>query len=154
MVIGESLRQRRFGPDSVVVGRQILLTGTPYTIVGVVDRSFAGSFIAAPVDLWMPIESSAHALSPNWKTDRASKSLSLIGRLKPGVTVNQARTELQTIAGVMSRELGSTQAPATIDVLPGTLASGEQRRLARVFLRCCSDSSRWSSPSRARMSAT
>jgi putative ABC transport system permease protein len=134
VVIGDSLRQRRFGPDTVVVGRQVLLTGTPYTIVGVVDRSFGGSFIAAPVDLWMPIESSANGLSPNWKTDRASKSLSLIGRLKPGVTVDQARTELQTIAGVMSRELGPTQAPATIDVLPGTLAAGEQRRLARVFL--------------------
>src|SRR6185295_15706100 len=115
-------------------GRQVLLTGMPYTIVGVVDRSFSGSFIAAPVDLWMPIESSGKALSPNWKTDRSSKSLSIIGRLRPGVTLDQARSEAQAIAAVMSRELGPAHALTTIDVLPGTLAAGEQRRLARVFL--------------------
>jgi len=134
VVISESLRLRRFGPESTVVGRQVLLTGMPYTIVGVVDRSFAGSFIAAPVDLWMPIESSGKALSPNWKTDRSSKSLSIIGRLRPGVTLDQARSEAQAIAAVMSRELGPAHALTTIDVLPGTLAAGEQRRLARVFL--------------------
>ncbi|OLC41345.1 MAG: hypothetical protein AUH43_24745 [Acidobacteria bacterium 13_1_40CM_65_14] len=134
VVISESLRQRRFGPDSDVVGRQVLLTGMPYAIVGVVDRSFIGSFIAAPIDLWMPIEISGKALSPNWKTDRADKSLSIIGRLKPGVTADQARGELQAIAGVLTRELASAQRLMSIDVLPGTLAAGEQRRLARVFL--------------------
>jgi predicted permease len=134
VVISESLRQRRVGPDSTVVGRQVLLTGTPYTIVGVVDRSFVGSFIAAPIDLWMPIEMSGKALSPNWKTDRSDKSLSIIGRLKPGVSAEQARAELQAIAGALTRELAPAQRLTSIDVLPGTLAAGEQRRLARVFL--------------------
>ena len=134
VVISDALRQRRFGPDTPVVGHEVLLTGTPYTIVGVVDRSFIGSFIAAPVDLWMPIETSGNALSPNWKTDRSSKSLSLIGRLNPGVTMEQARGELQAIAATLSREVGAVQPLTTIDVLPGTLAAGEQRRLARVFL--------------------
>jgi putative ABC transport system permease protein len=134
VALSESFRRRRFGPDSAVVGRQVLLTGVPYTIVGVVDRSFAGSFIAAPIDLWMPIETSGQALGPNWKTDRSDASLSLIGRLKPGVGAEQARGELQAIAGALTREFAPAQRLAGIDVLPGTLAAGEQRRLARVFL--------------------
>jgi predicted permease len=134
VVLSESFRRRRFGPDSTVVGRQVLLTGRPYTIVGVVDRSFVGSFIAAPIDLWMPIETSGQALGPNWKTDRSDASLSIIGRLKPGVGAEQTRSELQAIAGALTREFAPAERLTSIDVLPGTLAAGEQRRLLRGFL--------------------
>jgi len=46
----------------------------------------------------MPIEMSGKALSPELEEHRADKSLSIIGRLKPGVTADQARGELQAIA--------------------------------------------------------
>jgi predicted permease len=133
-VISDALRQRRFGAGTDVIGRQVLLTGRPYTIVGVVDRSFAGSFVAAPIDLWVPIETSGTALGPNWKTDRSNRALSIVGRLRPGVTERQAREEVRAIAGALARDVAPALRLTSIDVLPGTLVTGEQRRLARVFL--------------------
>src|SRR2546428_13354992 len=80
------------------------------------------------------VKTSGKALSPSWKTDRSDKSLPIIGRLKPGVSAEQARGELRAIAGVLTREFAPPQRLTSIDVLPGTLVAGEQRRLARVFL--------------------
>ena len=66
--------------------------------------------------------------------DRSKRSLSLIGRLRPGVSLEQARAELQIIADAIEREFPGPIRLAGIEVAPGTLAAGDQRRLARTFL--------------------
>jgi len=133
-VISDALWRRRFGAEPIV-GRQVLMNRATYTIVGVAEPSAIGSFIAAPVDVWLPIESSGTALGSRWEVDRSQRTLALIGRLRPGVTPTRAQAELQIIANAIAREFGGEiSGGPVIDVLPGTLATGDQRRLAQMFL--------------------
>ena len=151
-VISDALWRRRFGAEPIV-GRQVLMNRATYTIVGVAEPSAIGSFIAAPVDVWLPIESSGTALGSRWNVDRTQRTLAVMGRLRPGVTSARAQAELQLIANTIAREFGreigdggrTTRSPTSvpaapnsvgpvIDVLPGTLATGDQRRLAQMFL--------------------
>jgi predicted permease len=142
-VISDALWRRRFGAEPIV-GRQVLMNRATYTIVGVAEPSAIGSFIAAPVDVWLPIESSGTALGSRWNVDRTQRALAVMGRLRAGVTSARAQAELQLIADSIARDFGdegrSAQSTASvptgpvIDVLPGTLATGDQRRLAQMFL--------------------
>jgi predicted permease len=142
-VISDALWRRRFGGEAVV-GRHVLMNRATYTIVGVADPSAIGSFIGAPVDVWLPIESSGTALGSRWDVDRSQRTLAVMGRLRSGATPAQAQAELQTIANAIAREVGdggrtplsATSVPGgpVIDVLPGTLATGDQRRLAQISL--------------------
>lgn len=131
-VISEPLWRRRFGGEPVV-GRQVLVNRTSYTIVGVADARFVGSFVGAPIDIWIPIRTSGRVLGERWEVDRSQRELSLIARLRPGITGAQAQQELQSIATALAREFTPELHPV-IEVLPGTLVAGDQRRLAMVFL--------------------
>jgi predicted permease len=142
-VISDALWRRRFGGEPIV-GRQVVMNRATYTIVGVADPTLIGSFIGAPVDVWLPIESSGTALGSRREADRSQRTLAVMGRLRPGVARAQAQDELQRIANVIAQENGdarradptATSVPGgpVIDVLPGTLATGDQRRLAQMFL--------------------
>src|SRR5260370_42092866 len=54
-VISQGFWQRRFGASSAVLGEQIQINGTYFTIVGVAQRSFSGVWVDSPVDLWLPL---------------------------------------------------------------------------------------------------
>src|SRR5712691_4136101 len=131
-MISDALWRRRFGGEPVV-GRRVLLNGTGYTIVGVAAPSLVGSFIGAPIDVWIPIATSGNALGPGWDVDRSKRRFSLVGRLRPGATREQCESELQVVAAALAREYDPELRPI-VDVVPGTLATGDQRRLARTFL--------------------
>ncbi len=90
-VISEAFWQRWFGGDSAVVGRTIILSDNPTTIIGVMPHAF--DYLERGVDLWVPI-----AVGTPWApTQRGSGHLHAIGRLKPGVSLETARTEMETI---------------------------------------------------------
>ena len=89
---------RRFNADTSMIGRSVTLNGTPTAIVGVLPESFdfAATFTPnARVDFLRPFPISD-------ETDRWGNTLALIGRLKPGVTIEQAQSELDAI----NRRLG------------------------------------------------
>jgi putative ABC transport system permease protein len=88
-VLAHGLWQRRFGADAGVVGRPVVLDGAPYTVVGVLP---AGFYVESPeVDLYVPIaRSAAHGGGSPW-------SFAAWARLKPGVSVEQAQAELETV---------------------------------------------------------
>jgi predicted permease len=132
-VVSDALWQQRFAREPIV-GRSVLLNGRSYAIVGVATPAFSGSFVGAPIDVWIPIGSSGNALGPDWNVNRSRRTLALIGRLAPGVTRGQAQAELQIIADDLSREFTAEPRLKSVDVQPGTLAAGDQRRLARTFL--------------------
>jgi putative ABC transport system permease protein len=131
-VISTPLWQRRFGGEPVV-GRQVLLNRVSYTIVGVVEPSFVGSYVGAPIDLWASIATSGRVLGDRWEVDRSQREFSLIGRLRGGATRVQAQQDLQSIATAIARDFTPDLQPV-IDVVPGTLIAGDQRRVAIVFL--------------------
>lgn len=96
-LISDGLWRRRFGADAQAVGREVQLNGEPYTIVGVMPPDF--NFPAAGVEVWTPL---ALDLS---KYQRGTSFLDTAGRLKPGVTVEQARADVQTIAAQLRTEI-------------------------------------------------
>ena len=116
-VISHRLWQGRFGADLATVGRPIVVNGDQHTIVGVARPDFrapapvpsatlgaAGSAAGAP-DVWWPVRPS---------DDRRSRSLHLIGRLKPGVTLAQAQDDADAVARAVAAEHTPGRAAAPV----------------------------------------
>jgi putative ABC transport system permease protein len=95
VVLGYGLWQRRFGGDPNIVGQTIKLSARTYTVVGVMLADFE----SLPVGLlnWRAEFYRPVAEQPSEK-DRSSRHLRAIARLKPGVTLEQAQTEMNLIA--------------------------------------------------------
>jgi hypothetical protein len=97
-VISDGFWQREYGGDRSVLGRSILLDGHSFSIVGVTPATFHGLEVGRTFDVAMPICSEAIfrrrsglAMSDNW-------FLAAFGRLKPGVTIDQASAQLRAIS--------------------------------------------------------
>ncbi|MBW8862032.1 MAG: ABC transporter permease, partial [Acidobacteria bacterium] len=108
--------QRRFGGDPAIVGKPLQLNGAPLTVVGIMPRDFqlqlrSNSLVAKPADLWRPWYLSAEARTPR------GRFMSVIARLKPGVSVEQADTEMKTIAAGLASEFPQFDARWTVRVL-------------------------------------
>jgi putative ABC transport system permease protein len=92
-VLSYGLWQRRFASDPSVLGKAVTLGGISYTVVGVTPRDF--HLLDSPSDLWIPYTLDSKEL--NSRT-RAVRSLRVLAHLKPGATLDQAQTEMQSIA--------------------------------------------------------
>jgi len=93
-VVSHDYWQRRFAADGyAVLGRTFALAGTSVTIVGVADPRFPGIEVADPVDIWVPIVMQPRILQgQNWLDQPGNNWLRALGRLKPNVSREQART--------------------------------------------------------------
>src|SRR5256885_15201756 len=96
VVLSYGFWQRVFGGGRDIVGRSIQLNGEPYQIVGVAPFGFG---VASKVDVYIPM-----AFRPDeTKNDaRGAHYINVVGRLKPGVTVTQAKAELDVIAAQLA----------------------------------------------------
>lgn len=98
-VIGFGLWQRRFGGDPGVVGKTIALNGQPYSIIGVMPKSFQfAPFWARKAELWAPLSLDDRT------TSRGGSSLRVFARLKPGVTLDAARSDVRDVTARLERE--------------------------------------------------
>jgi predicted permease len=92
-MIGAELWQRRFDGDSRIVGKTLTLGDAPYTIIGVLPAHFQFPF--PDLDVWLTRPSEWPAVPP--KSRPLSPFLSIFGRLKPGVSLDQASAEMAVI---------------------------------------------------------
>ena len=116
-IIGERLWQRRFGGDPNVVGQTVILDGVASTIVGVMPSSFnifaAGLGGAdARVDLWSCIGFTAASRTPR------GRWLTVIARLKPGVTAAQAQDDMTRVHADLTRMFPAFNTGWTARVVP------------------------------------
>lgn len=96
-VISYGFWQRRFGLDPTIIGRAVNLEDMAVTIVGVTPRGFSGFVVGSRPDLWWPIQMTPlveGARRAQLLTNEGSQWLQIMGRLKPGVSGEQARAEL------------------------------------------------------------
>jgi predicted permease len=103
LVLSHSLWQRRFGGDQNIVGRKVRMNNRQYEVIGVAPDGFTGTKFALALDFWTPI-SMAEELrrAPKLLEDRGSHWMNVIGRIKPGVSLDQASAELSGIAARMN----------------------------------------------------
>ena len=108
VILGHGLWRGRFGSDRDIIGRAITLDGSSYTVVGIMPpgiypmwptTSGQISFDAGQQQFWLPMSFSAQ-----WAGVRTAHVLGVIGRLKPGVTLDQARADMKTIADRLEQE--------------------------------------------------
>jgi putative ABC transport system permease protein len=117
VILSHALWQRRFGSDPSMVGRAIRLNGSPRTVVGVMPPGFrlflrAGSLVGKPADLWVPYVLPANARVPR------GRYLSTIARLKPGVSIDAARAQMNALAASLTEELPEFDTGWAIKVVP------------------------------------
>ena len=110
VLISDGLWKRRFGTDPQVIGKSIQLNGEPYTIIGVMPPDFI--FPNPNYEVWAPL-----ALESS-KYDRTHGFLQSVARLKPNVTVAQARTDLQSIEEQIKKENPSWGRGLIVKVMP------------------------------------
>jgi predicted permease len=108
VVLSEQLWRTRFDSDAAIIGQKISLNGLGFTVVGVAPKNFIGTEVGLNRELWVPL-----AMQPILNPPEASRSadpvrnrfierdnhwLAILARLKPGVSREQAGTELTTVA--------------------------------------------------------
>jgi predicted permease len=107
VIVSYGLWQSQFGSDPAVLGRTITLSGAAHTVIGVMPRGFY--FPDRDVQMW-----TALTFQPQDYEDRTNNYIEAVGRLKSGVTFEQARTELELIADRLAREYPQTNAETGI----------------------------------------
>ena len=114
VVLGHGFWQRRMASDPNIVGKTVQLNNRAYQVIGVAPEFFAGTKFALEMDFWVPI-SMAEELrrNPNILADRGSHWMSVVGRLKPGVSIAQASAELSAIAARLNQAYPDYRASST-----------------------------------------
>ncbi len=106
-VLSYGFWQRRFGLDPAVIGKTIRLEDAAVTIVGVAPRGFSGFELGSRPDLWLPMQATP-LVEGEGRTrllaNEGSQWLQIMGRLKPGVSREQARAELDVTYQRLSGE--------------------------------------------------
>ena len=97
-VLSHGFWTRRFGGDPSVLGQTLVVNGHPLTVVGVSGRGFQGLDVGNSSDVMVPMMMKPQ-MTPSWNDldNRRSRWLNVIGRLKPGVTADQAKVQLDVL---------------------------------------------------------
>src|SRR5688572_21008108 len=129
IVLSDRLWKRRFGADPQVLGRSVTLSGRSFTIIGVMPPEFFGNENAA--ELWVPF---AEYAPPKDMADRGGRGFWVLGRLKPGVTLEAAQSEVNTVAARLARDYPATNEARGIEVSPLATEYFGRLRLALQLL--------------------
>ena len=115
-ILSEAVWRRRFAADPGVIGRGITIDRTGFTIVGVMAQDFEFPYQADRVEIWLP--TIADPFVASLMDGRGASFMYAIGRLKPGVTVGQAESELAAIAARLAQQYPTSNAGRTVAVVP------------------------------------
>jgi len=130
MVLSDSLWRSAFNADPGVVGTTVRLGKDPFTVVGVAPARFHGTERFVWPDYWIPV---VNHFDADHLRDRTGHPLTVLGRLKPGVTPQQAAENLSAIAAQLAKEYPKTDTGAPLRLIrPGLYA--DEGDLIRGFL--------------------
>jgi putative ABC transport system permease protein len=106
-VIAEDFWTRRFGRRAAAIGSRLIVGGTGYTIVGVMPRAFS----TAAIDVWLPAQ-----FAPMMMGIREARFLSGVGRVRPGVTLEEAAADLARVQRTLGEQYPASDAGWSVDV--------------------------------------
>jgi predicted permease len=131
-VVSHGFWQRRFGGDTSLVGKEIRINGKVYNVIGIAPESFTGTLPGFAPELWVPTMMAEEVdsmgmqdvdNSPTGDTrleKRGTRWLFVKGRLKPGVTREQAEAQLRTIMARLEKEYPESNEERTVNLLPAS----------------------------------
>jgi macrolide transport system ATP-binding/permease protein len=118
-VISYQLWQDRFRGDPAIVGKTQVLSGLPFTIVGVAPQGFFGTFVGYAFKFWVPASMQAQFDSGVYKLeDRGARWIEGFVRLKPGVTIEQAQAEMSAVASRLEADYPDTNRGRGVRLYP------------------------------------
>ncbi len=126
IVLGYGLWQKRFGGLPDAIGRQVRVDGRAARIIGVAPKEFHGTYAGADVEGYMPLNQMA--LMPFWDTpttiytNRATHPMTVMARLKRGVTLEQAQGSVNVLARRLGEQYPATDQGIGLRVIPEYLA--------------------------------
>ncbi|HEY6392312.1 MAG TPA: ABC transporter permease, partial [Bryobacteraceae bacterium] len=112
-VLSHGLWQRRFGGDPNVLGKSVTVDGNSYTIVGVAPADFR--LLDTPSELWMPYTLDNKEENSN---QRGFRTLRVIAHLKPGVSPEQAQSDIASVAARIEQQFPDTNAGWSAKIVP------------------------------------
>lgn len=127
-VISEGLWRSRYGQDPKIIGRSVDIDSEAYTIVGVMPGKFQFALLGI-CNIWTPL-----ALTPAQRADRNSSWFNSFGRLRPGVTQEQAAAEANTIFEHLQKEYPKTDTDMTMLITSMTKAIGDEEGVPQVVI--------------------
>jgi predicted permease len=104
IVLSNNFWHTHFNGNRAIVGRQVDVNEHPYTVLGVAPKSFNGTEIFMVPDFWVPLVNEQQIEGDNYLEQRSNDQDWLIGRLKPGVSVQQATENLNVIADQLQKQ--------------------------------------------------
>jgi putative ABC transport system permease protein len=110
VILSNRMWSRHFASDPDIIGKDIRMNGDPYTVVGVLQP---GMYDRLPMQLWVPL-----AFVPEQSANHNAHSILVMGRLKDGVSINQAQAEMSGIASQLENEFPQTNANWGVSVEP------------------------------------
>src|SRR5258708_5690515 len=135
VVIGHGLWQRQFGADPKVIGRTITLNEHAFSIIGVAPMEFGSTYAGAAIDVWTPVMMKDYVARPHFSlTDRGSRWLMVMGRLRPGATVAQAQANLAAISRQLQQAYPQTNDQLDVAVYSLTSSPFSLKRSLRSAL--------------------
>ncbi len=130
VILSDGFWKRQFAGAQDVIGRTLRLSGEPYTIVGVMPASFTlPAWMVTGRDIWVPL-----ALSDADRALRDNHNLRVVARLKPGVTVAQAQSEMDAISKRLEQAYPKENAGWGANVIPLKEVLVGDMRLSLVML--------------------
>lgn len=141
VVLSQEFWQTRFGGRSDIIGQSLILNDKPFTVIGVMPAKF--TFPDKRIQLWTPL-----AFTPAEKVIRDTNFLSAIGRLKSGLTITTANSEMNALARQIAQQYPETNAGEKLKLSPlRDVIIGDIRPLllillgavAFVLLICCAN---------------
>jgi predicted permease len=122
-VLGYGEWQKRYGGDASIVGRTITLNGSSFTVVGVMPKGFKGTNAIGAPAMWVPYMTYPQTTTGFFRelaepNSRRGLVFNVTGRLKPGVSVQQAEANLKTIARQLEQEYSNDNKGRSVTLVP------------------------------------
>ncbi len=127
-VMGETVWRNQYGADEGIVGDTIILDGQPLTVVGVMPETF--DFVLGDVSLWVADDATAR------RDDRTSHGYQVTGRLAEGVTLEQARADMEAIAARLEQQYPETNRDwgVYINIVDEEFPEATDRALIKILM--------------------
>lgn len=127
VVLSNWFWQNYFAGDRTVTGRKVLLDGAPHIVIGVMPENV--DFPSRQVALWKPI-----ARTPESTGDRGGRWLNVIGRLREGISIDAAQSDLRRVAANLAAQYPDTNRGWTVDLINLQASQSEEFRPALIML--------------------